>query len=511
MPDPLPSIQPASPAPGHLPPSAGSPLGQKPTPVKHHRIRGTFIIVGILAVIFVVVAGWVLYRAIAVINTKSLDGSNKRIGFFQQFTRLVTQTDEQIKGESDDRINILLLGIGGPGHDGPYLTDTMIVMSYQPSSDRVAMISIPRDLVVDIPGYDFRKINNVLSIGRDNDYPGGGEALTVKVVSDLLNLPIQYYARVDFNGFAEVIDQVNGVTVNVETSFYDPLYPDNNYGYDPISFKKGVQEMDGATALKFARSRHGTNGEGSDFARAARQQKIIYALKEKLLSFGTLSNPLKISDILESLGSHSQTNMEVWEIVRLAKLASDVPAGSIVNRVIDSSPTGLLKNATGLGGAFILIPRDETYGDLRFFAKNIFALNAAAVEKAEITVINATTTTGLADTTAKGLLSIGLDASAATVRNVSLPQTVVIDLSNGRAPQTLQLLNRYGQARRSMTLTEWESTTGDTTLRTTVTSTNTNRANLNAAVPGPGLVLVLGQDQVATVSSSTNNNTNTTE
>ncbi len=507
MPTPTPSPQPVSPAPSPLPSSENQLRPGQRLPVRHHRIRWTVLTMSVVAVIALVVTGWILYRAIAVINTKSLDGSNRRVGFFQQLTHLVTQNDEQLKGEADDRINILLMGIGGPGHEGPYLTDTMMVMSYRPSTDQLAMISVPRDLVVDIPGYDFRKINSVLSIGRDNDYPGGGEALAVKVVSDLIDQPIQYYARVDFTGFAEVIDRVSGVTITVDTTFYDPLYPDNNYGYDPISFKAGTQTMTGATALKFSRSRHGTNGEGSDFARAARQQKVIYALKEKLLSFGTLSNPLKISDILQSLGTHSQTNMEVWEIVRLAKLAGDVKTSQIINRVIDASVNGLVKNATGLGGAFILIPRDDTYGDIRFFIKNIFSFAATDAEQATITVVNATTATGLADAVAKGLLSLGLDASPTTVRNVSVPQTVVIDQSTGRAPVTAKLLSLYGQARRSMTLTEWEVLTGDTTLRTSLDSTtNANQANQNQAVPGPRLILILGQDQVPTNQTSQNTN-----
>ena len=105
-------------------------------------------------------------------NTKKLDGSN--VSFFQQLSRIVTSNGDQLQGESEDRVNILLLGYGGPGHDGPYLTDTMMVASIQPSTKHVALLSIPRDLVVDIPGYDYRKINSVLSFGRDSKYPGGG-------------------------------------------------------------------------------------------------------------------------------------------------------------------------------------------------------------------------------------------------------------------------------------------------------------------------------------------------
>ena len=269
-------------------PLRGQLLGQ-PKLVRHHRIRWTVLSVSALVLVVLVTGGWLAYRAISLINTKKLDGS--KLSFFQQLTHIVTSTDQQLQGESDDRVNILLLGYGGAGHDGPYLTDTMMLVSFQPSTKKVALISIPRDLYVNIPGYGYRKINEIMSDGRDQKYPGGGEAMTVKVVSDLLNTPIQYYASIDFNGFKQVIDQVDGVTVTVDRTFYDAMYPDSGIGYDPVSFKAGTQTMNGTTALKFARSRHGNNGEGTDFARAARQQKIILALKDKLLSFGTLSNP----------------------------------------------------------------------------------------------------------------------------------------------------------------------------------------------------------------------------
>ncbi|GEM_PF-499186 len=495
---PLQPTEPASPSPSPIP---ALPLSRQQLP-RHHRIRWTVLSISAIVLIVVVVAGWVLYRAIAVVNTKALDGSNRRVGFFQQLTHLITRNDQQLNGEADDRVNVLLLGIGGPGHDGPYLTDTMMVVSYKPSIDQLAMISVPRDLVVDIPGYDYRKINNVLSIGRDNDYPGGGEALTVKVVSDLLDIPIQYYARVDFKGFEEVIDRVGGVNVTVNTTFYDSQYPDNDYGYAPISFKAGRQTMSGATALKFARSRHGSNGEGSDFARAARQQKIIYALKEKFLSFGTLSNPLKISDILTSLGTRSQTNMEVWEMIRLAKLAGDVPSGQVVNRVIDSGPDGLVKNATGLAGAAILVPSDDTYADMKFFARNIFLLGRSTPENTNVIVVNATGTDGQALRVAKSLASFGFKTSTATLPATDISTTLIVNPAAGQSPATAQLLAQFVRARGTLTLAQWESQTSDTTLRALLTPTppkNTNSANTNTAPTNlTKLIVVLGQDQPKT-------------
>ena len=476
-------------------------LGQKPM-VRHHRLRWTLLSLAGLFVIVAVTAGWLIYRAIAVVNTKKLDGSNSKLSFVQQLGHLLTSGGEQLQGESDDRINILLLGIGGPGHDGPYLTDTMIVASYKPSTDQLSLLSIPRDLVVNIPGYDYRKINNVLSFGRDQNYPGGGEALTVKVVGDLLNIPIQYYARVDFQGFKDIIDRLGGIDVVVPNTFDDYQYPDNAYGYEHIHFKAGAQHMNGDQALKYARSRHGTNGEGSDFARARRQQIILYATKQKMLSFGTLTNPKKISDILGSLGSHSQTNMEVWEMVRLGKLAGQVSRDNIINKVLDSSTDGFLKDATGAGGAFILVPKSQNYDDIQFLAKNIFSIGKADTEASTLTVVNATKFTGLADTFSQSFKAFGLSVNRPfTLKNATIGHTVMIDLSNGADPATLATVRSYARAQAVITLAQWEQQTGDTSLSTyvdsftTVTNSNSATSNTNSTKKAPTLLLILGQDQ----------------
>lgn len=475
--------------------------------------------VAVLAIIFLGAAGWVAYRAISVINTKKLDGG--KLSFFQQLTHIVTSGGDKLQGEADDRVNILLLGYGGPGHDGPYLTDTMMVVSVKPSTKQVSLLSIPRDLVVNIPGYDYRKINSVLSFGRDQKYPGGGEAFAVSTVRDLLNIPIQYYARVDFTGFEDVIDQVGGVTVTVDTAFSDFQYPDNAYGYDPISFKAGEQIMDGTQALKFARSRHGNNGEGSDFARAARQQKIIVALKEKLLSFGTLANPKKISDILGSLGSHSQTNMEVWEMLRLAKIAGGVQSDQIINKVFDDSATGFLRATTGSGGAFILVPRAGIGNnhDLQFMARNIFLVGAAEKEGAKIVVVNATGYTNLGATVRQTLQALGLDAiKSSSLTATTIGQTVMVSTSPGQYPRTEELVSLYTRAVGTIDVTNWTNQTGDTTLAqvlTTPITTNANQAaNTNTTrTVTPTLIVVLGQDQpkpaAGTVAPSSTTNTNT--
>jgi len=243
----------------------------------------------LLFIVIVIGLGFLTKIVLAINSTNSQTG--EKIGFFEQIKHLLINPEKEIKGESDDRLNMLLIGIGGAGHPGSYLADTIIVASLKPSTKEVAFISIPRDLYVEIPDYGWRKINNAFAFGHGPDYPGGGEALLKEIVEDVTGLPIHYYARLDFEGFRKAIDDVGGIDIYVENSFTDYEYPDYNYGYQTISFKKGWEHMSGERALQFVRSRHGTSGEGSDFARSKRQQKVLFAVKERIFSINTFINP----------------------------------------------------------------------------------------------------------------------------------------------------------------------------------------------------------------------------
>src|SRR3989344_6394346 len=147
-------------------------------------------------------------------------------------------------GESRGQINILLLGVGGAGHDGPYLTDTNIILSIKPSTKEVALISVPRDLGVKIPGHDWRKINSAGAFGEAEN-PGSGGEFARKVFADTFDVEIPYYIRIDFKAFQELIDEVGGVTVNVPRAFTDKAFPGPNFSYTTIHFDAGVQTLNG--------------------------------------------------------------------------------------------------------------------------------------------------------------------------------------------------------------------------------------------------------------------------
>ncbi len=226
--------------------------------------------------------------------------------------RSILGVSDKLTNKDDDRINFLLLGIGGTGHEGALLTDTMMLASIQLSTKQISLVSIPRDLLVKIPDNGFQRINHASAYGEVNNYPGGGGALSARTVSETFAIPIDYWLRVDFAGFITVIDELGGVDVEIEKSFVDNQYPTEDFTVTSLSFMVGLEHMDGNRALMFARSRHGDNGEGSDFARSKRQQKILLAVKEKILNWKTLANPNRVYNLFEDVKAHTQTNIGAW-------------------------------------------------------------------------------------------------------------------------------------------------------------------------------------------------------
>ncbi len=287
-------------------------------------------------------------------------------------------TGADLAGAKDDRINVLLLGMGGAGHDGPYLTDTIMIASIKPSTKQIALISIPRDLGVSIPGYGQQKINHVNAYGELKQPDWGGAAAT-ELISKTFDLDIPYYIRLDFKAFEEIIDELGGVKVTVDQAFTDPMFPAPNSEYQTVTFKAGEQTLDGKTALTFARSRHGNNGEGSDFARARRQQKILTALKDQITDVGVIANPITVTNILTDLESHLTTNMEFSELVSLARLGKSIGTENVNSMVLDTSPNGFLVNYFSDGGAFMLAPKTGNFIAINSAIKNVFTPVGAQV------------------------------------------------------------------------------------------------------------------------------------
>ena len=452
-------------------------------------------LVGIAALVAIVAIGlgWKILRV-----SSSVFGGTNGTSALGQLGKLIVPGDRELRNDGKGRTNVLLVGHGGPGHEGPYLADTIILVSLNQQSNDVAMLSIPRDFLVELPDYGYRKINNALAFGLTDEHPEAGDALITKAVQDVTGQTVHYYARVDFNGFKDAVDTLGKLEVNVDTPFVDVEYPTYNFGYQTISFEAGEQKMDGERALQFSRSRHGNNGQGSDFARSARQQKLLFAFREKALSVGTLTNPTKISGLLDTLGSHVSTTFELWEVARFAQIAKDLTPEKVVTRVLETTSDNLVRQGTGTDGAYIIQPRLGlgNYTEIHELEANIFQLNTVAKEHVAVQVQNATGETGLADTVSKTLRGFAYDIiSIGTPKGVRYEQSIVVDLSNGQAPQTVAALqSKYGATVTTSLPADISPTTGQAL-------TNLNRNS--SAKTDPQVILILGTSAVSIVHSAT--------
>lgn len=414
-----------------------------------------------LAILTVTAGAGLLFSFQAQSPSRAQDGESS-FSLFNPFLRALEGIGNS--ADDDDRINIVLMGIGGAGHEGPELTDTIIFASLKPSTDQVSMLSIPRDLLVPIPGYGNRKINSVNALAEQKQ-TGSGPQVASDAIGDILDQEIDYYVKIDFKSFEELIDAIGGVDVYVERSFADPTYPTDNYGVETISFEEGWQHMDGALALKYSRSRHGTNGEGSDFARATRQQKVIAAAKDKLLSASTILNPVRLNQLAQLASRNIDTNMSVADMVRLAKFAPDIQSDKIKNFVLDDSPTGPLYSSY-VNGAYVLLPKKDDWSDLRYLAAHLFDEDAstvskpkvlrAATQETSIEIQNGTLTAGLAAKGAELLQNSGF-----TVTNVNnadsrdYQKTTIYDLTRGKKDVELRVLQEYFDAEIVQTAQGW--------------------------------------------------------
>ncbi len=242
---------------------------------------------------------------------------------------LTTQTSYMT---GSDRVNLLIMGYGGGTHDGPNLTDSMIVVSLNLKDDATTMISVPRDLWVQVPpgSGNYAKLNTAYQDGLDHGYNGmsasaaAGGAEAARKATDVLGIPVRYWLTIDFSGFRSLIDALGGVDVNVPVG-WSATYPRNDdqdglTGYETVTFKAGWQHMDGVRALEYARERYITSpaSEGSDFARSARQLLLIHAIVDRARSLGALPHLLSAMNALQQT---MYTNLSLADLAALVEKA----------------------------------------------------------------------------------------------------------------------------------------------------------------------------------------------
>lgn len=314
--------------------------------------------------------GYKGYKFLASHNVKPVD----LLGFFG--------TPVQTLESTDGITNFLLLGIRGEGSDSPNLSDTIIVFSYNNESKKAVMTSVPRDLWV--PSLKA-KINTAYYYGEEAS-PGAGIKMAQAAILEDLGLPVHYTAVINFALFKQAVDLVGGVDVDVNPSFTDTEFPipgkENalpiSSRYETISFPQGTNHLDGETALKFVRSRHSTGEEGTDFARSKRQQQVIAALREKLITPSFLLDKNKITLMMDIVAKNLKTNISESLYPTLAKIALDSKNNSIKSVSLTDTPDEqgitILENppVAKYNNEWVLIPKDNNWNTLKQYIKNHF-------------------------------------------------------------------------------------------------------------------------------------------
>jgi LCP family protein required for cell wall assembly len=273
-----------------------------------------------------------------------------------------------------ERVNLLLLGYGGAGHDGAYLTDGLMVASLEPATHVVTLLSIPRDLWVTIPRSAWQpahlgKINEPFAIAADHGDRDSGIRLAVNTLEPVLGIHIDRAVAVDFRAFRTVVDAIGGVDVSVDRSFV-AAYPKND---DPdvddswitISFKAGPQHMDGETALRFARARYADPPEGTDFARSARQQKIILAARKKVEQSGSVPT---LFGLLDALRDNVRTDLSLADMRALADFARNYDDSATVRAALtDQNALKYVSVPTSAGDLYTLQPRTTDWSAVQLY------------------------------------------------------------------------------------------------------------------------------------------------
>lgn len=330
--------------------------------------------------------------------------------------------------DKKEPVNILLIGLDERKGIEDIRTDTQIVVHIDPNAKTAALVSIPRDLWVEIPGYGEDRINIAYKLG-EKEQPGGGPVLAKATVRENFGIPIHYYAMVNFSGFEQIVDTIGGITLDVPRPLVDNRFPFLDFGATRVYIPGGLQHMDGHTALQYARSRHAD----SDIGRNSRQQQVLLAIREQGMGLNVLAH---LTELAQQLGDAVRTDLLPIQVGSLAQLSRSIDADSIQTVVIDAS---MIRETTLPSGADVLMPRWEV---IRPAITQAFSDPRLAEEAARLSVQNGTWTSGVARKVRDELAELGVyvaDLSNSPDRGEH-PATTVTDYTGGEKPYTLEVI-----------------------------------------------------------------------
>ncbi len=442
-------------------PQAKPPKQKKPKK-KSGWVKKVFKTLGILLLLAVLAFG-----ARFAFDIIKLTGNNNPFALLGAFQRA------PLKNENG-RVNVLVAGnsVDDTGHDGAALTDSIMVLSIDTKKNTAMMLSIPRDMWVAIPGEGHSKINAA--------YTFDGMNTLVDVVETELDLPIHYTALVNYGAFKDAVDAVGGITITIKSDNPKGIY-DSSLDWTSrtccalAKYPNGPVKLNGQQALNLARARgegYGSYGFNADFTRTEHQRNMLLGIRDKALKSSTLSNPLKISNLVSAIGSNVKTDLQLKEIQTLYSYAKDIDPTKIDSYNINTlkgERTTMLANFTTPDGQSTLIPAAgvDNYDEIAKQIKVLFTATPVTKEAASVVVLNATETPGLARTQAIALSSLGMSIAAQGNATVQ-PATTLVDVS-GKKPNTLAALKKK------------------------YTATVISDATLKANYPNADIIIVLGE------------------
>jgi LCP family protein required for cell wall assembly len=346
---------------------------------------------------------------------------------------------EMPRWDGGSRVNIVFFGLRGgdiSGEGCPACTDTIILLTVDPITNTAGMLSIPRDMWVNIPGFGYSRINTAWTIGEAARLPSGGPGLAMETVSQFIGVPVNYYVQVDFDTFISLIDLIDGIDVYIDEEMTLEL---TGNGLDHIDLPCcGIQHMNGKRALAYARCRKESQGcSGGDVGRAERQQKVIMAIRDKVLDPKQFQRLLaQAPQIYEAFSAGVHTNMPLEDAMKLAVLAKDIPAGSIKRGVIDNNmalfatvtldgvEASVLRSVPDL----IRLLRDEIFtmdGPVGPLAVGD-AVTLMQADAARVRIVNNTYTSDLGERTTSFLADQGMNVVEQGIPTGAADQTVLI-------------------------------------------------------------------------------------
>ncbi len=361
-----------------------------------------------------------------------------------------------LKGESTGRVNILLAGDSAddPGHAGANLTDSIMLVSIDTKNKTGFMLSIPRDLYVNIPTLGGAKINaaNTVKNFNQSGYPSNGMGQLEQIVKQDLGIPVNYYALINYTAFRDSVNAVGGITVNIQSDDPRGVYDPNIGKWDggPLKLPSGLNNLNGQTALNLARARgdpcfcgHYEYGfSHSDFDRTMHQRQELVALAQKASSAGVIGNPVKLGHLFDSLGNNVETDLKLADIVRLGSLAKSANLTKAQSVTYQYGGTNPLLVGQSVNGQDFLVPTAglNDYAALQLYYQKLTTNNPVVKEAAPVVVLNGGNTSGLAKLYENSLIPKGINVTSIADTINNYPKTEIMDNSGGLDPATKKAL-----------------------------------------------------------------------